>query len=253
MPSGHRKILRDNINGLKKPQLKRLIYRAGIPRVSGLVYEKLREISLAYLRKVLKNSVIIMEHARRKTLSEEDVLMAMESLGMSKVYGGGISSKVPKRRKSTSGAKQGAKSAKRSASPSKKAKKSAGKKKSGGKKSAGKKRSASRSPASGVKKAHRYRPGTVALRNIRKQQGKLSDELVFQALPFSRLVHEVIQDFKTDVRVREGALLLLQHALENYLVRFLDAAAVIMFNVAKAKTLSLDIMKATVVANDCPQ
>ena len=51
-------------------------------------------------------------------------------------------------------------------------------------------------PASGgVKKPHRYRPGTVALREIRKYQK--STELLIRKLPFQRLVREIAQDFKT--------------------------------------------------------
>ena len=46
-------------------------------------------------------------------------------------------------------------------------------------------------PATGVKKPHRYRPGTVALREIRKYQK--STELLIRKLPFSRLVREIAQ------------------------------------------------------------
>ncbi len=55
----------------------------------------------------------------------------------------------------------------------------------------------------GVKKPHRYRPGTVALREIRKYQK--STELLIRKLPFQRLVREIAQDFK--VRPGEGGLM----------------------------------------------
>ncbi|CAO3596055.1 unnamed protein product [Absidia cylindrospora] len=48
----------------------------------------------------------------------------------------------------------------------------------------------------GVKKPHRYKPGTVALREIRRYQK--STELLIRKLPFQRLVRELAQDFKTD-------------------------------------------------------
>src|SRR5687768_947031 len=51
----------------------------------------------------------------------------------------------------------------------------------------------------GVKKPHRYRPGTVALREIRPYQK--STELLIRKLPFQRLVREIAQDFKTDLCV----------------------------------------------------
>jgi len=67
-----------------------------------------------------------------------------------------------------------------------------------------------------VKKPHRYRPGTVALREIRKYQK--STELLIRKLPFQRLVREIAQDFKTDLRFQSSAVLALQEAAEAYLV-----------------------------------
>ncbi|GMI82497.1 histone 3.3 [Hibiscus trionum] len=68
----------------------------------------------------------------------------------------------------------------------------------------------------GVKKPHRYRPGTVALREIRKYQK--STEFLIRKLPFQRLVREIAQDFKTDLRFQSHAVLALQEAAEAYLV-----------------------------------
>ncbi|CAI5534942.1 unnamed protein product, partial [Closterium sp. Naga37s-1] len=68
----------------------------------------------------------------------------------------------------------------------------------------------------GVKKPHRYRPGTVALREIRKYQK--STELLIRKLPFQRLVREIAQDFKTDLRFQSSAVMALQEAAEAYLV-----------------------------------
>ncbi len=59
-----------------------------------------------------------------------------------------------------------------------------------------------------MKKPHRYRPGTVALREIRKYQK--STELLIRKLPFQRLVREIAQDFKTDLRFQSSAVLALQ-------------------------------------------
>ena len=68
----------------------------------------------------------------------------------------------------------------------------------------------------GVKKPHRFRPGTVALREIRKYQR--STELLIRKLPFQRLVREIAQDFKSDLRFQSTAILALQEASEAYLV-----------------------------------
>mmetsp|Transcript_2852 Transcript_2852/g.2927 ORF Transcript_2852/g.2927 Transcript_2852/m.2927 type:complete len:139 (+) Transcript_2852:543-959(+) len=68
----------------------------------------------------------------------------------------------------------------------------------------------------GVKKTHRFRPGTVALREIRRYQK--STELLVRKLPFQRLVREVAQDFKSDLRFQSSAVLALQEASESYMV-----------------------------------
>ena len=68
----------------------------------------------------------------------------------------------------------------------------------------------------GVKKKNRFRPGTVALREIRKYQK--STDLLIRKLPFQRLVREIAQDFKTDLRFQSHAIMALQEASEAYLV-----------------------------------
>uniref|UniRef100_A0A0E0DXA3 Core Histone H2A/H2B/H3 domain-containing protein n=1 Tax=Oryza meridionalis TaxID=40149 RepID=A0A0E0DXA3_9ORYZ len=65
----------------------------------------------------------------------------------------------------------------------------------------------------GVKKPHRFRPGTVALREIRKYQK--STELLIRKLPFQRLVREIAQDFKTDLRFQSSAVAALQEAVRE--------------------------------------
>ncbi|KAJ1628714.1 histone H3, partial [Pavlovales sp. CCMP2436] len=66
------------------------------------------------------------------------------------------------------------------------------------------------------KKPHRYRPGTIALREIRRYQK--SPALLLRKLPSQRVVREIMADFKTDVCIQQSALLALQEALEAYIV-----------------------------------
>jgi histone H3 len=68
----------------------------------------------------------------------------------------------------------------------------------------------------GVKKPHRFRPGTVAIREIRKYQR--STNLLIRKLPFQRLVKNIASDVKADVRFQSSAVLALQEAVESYLV-----------------------------------
>ncbi len=72
----------------------------------------------------------------------------------------------------------------------------------------------------GVKKPHRYRPGTVALREIRRYQK--STELLIRKRPFQKLVREVAQDFKADLRFQSHAIMALQEASEAYLVSLFE-------------------------------
>ena len=78
------------------------------------------------------------------------------------------------------------------------------------------KQSKGKAPAGGVKRAHRFRPGTVALRETRRFQK--STELLIRKLPFQRLVREIANDFKTDLRFQSSAILALQEAAEAYMV-----------------------------------
>lgn len=72
----------------------------------------------------------------------------------------------------------------------------------------------------GVKKPHRYRPGTVALREIRRYQK--STDLLLRKLPFQRLVREVAENFKTELRFQGSAIMALQEASESYLVGLME-------------------------------
>jgi histone H3 len=68
----------------------------------------------------------------------------------------------------------------------------------------------------GVKKPHRFRPGTVAIREIRKYQR--STNLLIRKLPFQRLVKNLAGEVKSDLRFQSSAILALQEAVESYLV-----------------------------------
>ena len=71
-------------------------------------------------------------------------------------------------------------------------------------------------------KPHQYRAGTLALQDIRHFQK--TSALLIRKLPFQRLVREIAQDFKTDLRFQSAAILCLQEAAEAYLVRLFDDA-----------------------------
>ncbi|KAK8552174.1 hypothetical protein V6N13_120593 [Hibiscus sabdariffa] len=94
----------------------------------------------------------------------------------------------------------------------------------------------------GVKKPHRYRPGTVALREIRKYQK--STELLIRKMPFQRLVREIAQDFKTDLRFQSHAVLALQEAAEAYLVGLFEDTNLCAIHAKRVTIMPKDIQLA---------
>ena len=80
----------------------------------------------------------------------------------------------------------------------------------------------------GVKRPHRFRPGTVALREIRRYQK--GGELLVRKAPFARLVREIAQDFKNDLRFQHNAVACLQEASEAYLVSVFEDTNLITIN-----------------------
>ena len=94
----------------------------------------------------------------------------------------------------------------------------------------------------GVKKPHRYRPGTVALREIRKYQK--STELLIRKLPFQRLVREIAQDFKNDLRFQSTAILAMQEASEAYLVSLFEDTNLCAIHAKRVTIMPKDIQLA---------
>ena len=91
-------------------------------------------------------------------------------------------------------------------------------------------------------KPHRYRAGTVALQDIRHFQKTTA--LLIRKLPFQRLVREIAQDFKTDLRFQSAAILCLQEAVEAYLVRLFDDANLCAIHAKRVTIMPKDILLA---------
>ena len=84
----HRKILRDNIQGITKPAIRRLARRGGVKRISGLIYEETRGVLKVFLENVIRDAVTYTEHAKRKTVTSMDVVYALKRQGRT-LYGFG--------------------------------------------------------------------------------------------------------------------------------------------------------------------
>ncbi|XP_041003242.1 histone H4-like [Juglans microcarpa x Juglans regia] len=75
----HHKVLRDNIQGITKPEIRCLACRGGVKRIIGLIYKE----------NVIRDSVTYTEHARRKTMAAMDVVYTLKRHGRTLyVFGG---------------------------------------------------------------------------------------------------------------------------------------------------------------------
>ncbi|KAM9323809.1 histone H3.2-like [Gastrophryne carolinensis] len=84
--------------------------------------------------------------------------------------------------------------------------------------------------------------GTVALREIRRYQK--STELLIRKLPFQRLVREIAQDFKTDLRFQSSAVMALQEASEAYLVGLFEDTNLCAIHAKRVTIMPKDIQLA---------
>ena len=94
----------------------------------------------------------------------------------------------------------------------------------------------------GLKKPMRYRPESVALREIQRYQK--STELLIRKLPFSRLVREIAQDFKTGLRFQPQAVGALQEAAEAYLVGLFEDTNLCAIHAKRVTIMPKDIQLA---------
>ncbi|XP_062913355.1 uncharacterized protein LOC134351172 [Mobula hypostoma] len=267
----HRKVLRDNIQGITKPAIRRLARRGGVKRISGLIYEETRGVLKVFLENVIRDAVTYTEHAKRKTVTAMDVVYALKRQGRTLYgFGGALPTdaagqldvfghdgdslgvdgaqvgvlKEP-HQVSFTGLLQGhdgrALEAQRMARTKQTARKSTGGK--APRKQLATKAARKSAPATGgVKKPHRYRPGTVALREIRRYQK--STELLIRKLPFQRLVREIAQDFKTDLRFQSSAVMALQEASEAYLVGLFEDTNLCAIHAKRVTIMPKDIQLA---------
>ena len=83
----HRKFLRDNIQGITKPAIRRLARRGGVKRISGLIYEEARTHFKVILENIIRDAIVYMEHGKRKTVTAMDIVLALKRQDRT-IYGG---------------------------------------------------------------------------------------------------------------------------------------------------------------------
>ena len=99
-----------------------------------------------------------------------------------------------------------------------------------------------------AKKPHRFRPGTVALREIRRYQK--TTELLIRKMPFQRLVREIAQEFKTDLRFQSSSVMALQEASEAYLVGLFEDSNLCAIHAKRVTIMPKDMQLAKRIRGD---
>lgn len=102
-----------------------------------------------------------------------------------------------------------------------------------------KKNATPKAPKDGKKKSHRYHPGTVALREIKKYQK--STNLLLRRAPFSRLVREIAQKQKEQLRFQASAISALQEATESYLISLFEDTNELAIHAKRVTIMSKDL------------
>jgi len=100
----------------------------------------------------------------------------------------------------------------------------------------------------GVKKPHRYRPGTVALREIRRYQ--IPKQPVFSKLSFHRLVRTIMSNFSEGIRFQSGVIFALQDAAEAFLLGLFEETSVVALCARRAIITPRDMRLAARVRGD---
>lgn len=187
---------------ITKPALQRCLKRAGVKRISEPVFEIMRDIIYDFSSEIIKNIVIFVLAAKRKTAQIDDLRASLE---MMKIY---LAAGLNVNSKNTSASLHSCNSIGKSG-PVKKSKPLS---LSGGTTSEGI-----------VKKPHRFRPGTRAIRSIDYHQ-KNSDCLAIPKANFVRLIRGLSSKYMKEIRFSEGVIDLLQLVVENHIINICKKA-----------------------------
>lgn len=179
-----RKILRGNIYGITKSTIRHMFHRAGVLRVSGLIYEEMRGIIKIKLENLISNAVVFASQKKSKTIQTSSIYGALKVAGDQGVALTCAKNIVQEKHISRQHKLQ---------------------------------------PTGTSGKTRRMHPGTNSMRDIRYEQ-KHSDRSLFRFAPFTRLVREIGQDFKKDLRFSKLAIAIIQLYIEDYSVSIFNDA-----------------------------
>lgn len=198
-------VLRDSINGIKRPPIKRLAHRAGIPRVSGSLYDPIRAIIRTGLEEIINQAVIAVKHTRSKTIKTKHLEFALHALRPGASFGAfyeksDLGSKAETHRKT---------------------------------------HGESTTQAGSQTKKHKFRAGVEALRDINRMQN--SEDLILSNHPFNHLVREITQDYGDDLRFQARAIGLLRLYIETHVLDILRVSLIVAIHAGRETVMPKDI------------
>lgn len=95
-------------------------------------------------------------------------------------------------------------------------------------------------PVSSGKKPHRFRPGTVAIRDIRRFQ-KMSNCLIFAKHPFEQHARKIISSYNPSMKISKNVFIILQYYIERYIIQLLRDANSAAVHCNRVKLMPTDI------------
>ena len=100
-----------------------------------------------------------------------------------------------------------------------------------------------------IKKPMRYKPGTVALREIRRYQK--STELLIRKLAMARIIREAAQDFRKDLRFQKDAIAAVHEAAEAYAVALMEDTNLCAIHAKRVTIMPKDMQLARRIRGEC--
>lgn len=224
-PSRMPKILRDNIMGITRPAIQRLILKGGVKSATHDVYDETRGLLKVHLQNAVRDAIIFMENDHRHTVKDEDVRDALKMMGRPVVYSDNKT--VVKEIENKKGVVVN-----RTVNDPAPVAKSCGvyHPRKGGKKAV-----VAEAQDGGAGKIH-FHPGTVVARKVKFYQKHSGHCLSIPKLSFQRMVREIAQDYSDrDIRFTETALTTIQIDAENYLTEIFKGAGLLAQNEKKVR------------------
>ena len=99
-----------------------------------------------------------------------------------------------------------------------------------------------------IKKPHKYRPGTRALMEIRRYQK--TTKLLIRKLPFQRVIREIAQECKSNLRFQSSAIVALQEAAELFLIGLFEDTNLYAIHAKRVTIMPKDIQLACHIHGD---